>query len=100
MAEPCSTRMWLGSRCAPCLRRDGSGVTCRVSAGPAGGLAEQDGCMMQLRQKATGGFRSADGAADFATVRSVLSTARKQGWNLLQALTADPANLRAALRLA
>ena len=63
-------------------------------------LAEQDGRMMKLRQKISGGFRSEDGAADFATIRSVLSTARKQGWNLLQTLTADPARLRSALRLA
>ena len=63
-------------------------------------LAEQDGRMMKLRQKISGGFRSEDGAADFATIRSVLSTARKQGWNLLQTLTADPARLRAELRLA
>ena len=63
-------------------------------------LAEQDARMMKLRQKISGGFRSADGAADFATIRSVLSTARKQGWNLLQTLTATPARLRAELRLA
>ena len=63
-------------------------------------LAEQDGRMMKLRQKISGGFRCEEGAADFAIIRSVLSTARKQGWNLLQTLTADPARLRAALRLA
>ncbi len=63
-------------------------------------LAEQDARMMKLRQKISGGFRSEDGAADFAVIRSVLSTARKQGWNLLHTLTADPARLRAALRLA
>lgn len=63
-------------------------------------LAEQDARMMKLRQKISGGFRSQDGAADFAIIRSVLSTARKQGWNLLQTLSADPARLRAALRLA
>ena len=63
-------------------------------------LAEQDGRMMKLRQKISGGFRSEDGAADFATIRSVLSTARKQGWNLLHTLTADPAKFRAELRVA
>src|SRR4249919_3798268 len=49
-------------------------------------LAEQDGRMMKLRQKISGGFRSEDGAKDFAVIRSVLSTARKQSWDALQAL--------------
>jgi transposase len=63
-------------------------------------LVEQDGRMMKLRQKISGGFRSEDGAKDFAVVRSVLSTARKQGWNVLQALNADPACLMADIRTA
>ena len=63
-------------------------------------LAEQDGRMMKLRQKISGGFRSEDGAKDFAVIRSLLSTARKQGWDLLATLTSDPAQLIANLRLA
>ncbi len=63
-------------------------------------LAEQDGRMMKLRQKISGGFRSQQGANDFATIRSVLSTARKQGWNMLQTLIGEPARLVAAIRLA
>ena len=63
-------------------------------------LAEQDGRMMKLRQKISGGFRSEDGAKDFAVIRSVLSTARKQGWNMLQTLNATPGRLMANLRLA
>jgi transposase len=62
-------------------------------------LAEQDGRMMKLRQKISGGFRSHDGAKDFAVIRSVLSTARKQGWTMLQTLIADPAHLIATIRL-
>jgi transposase len=66
----------------------------------ANNLAEQDGRMMKLRQKISGGFRSEDGAKDFAVIRSVLSTARKQGWNMLQTLTAAPPSLIADIRLA
>jgi hypothetical protein len=43
---------------------------------------------------------SEDGAKDFAVIRSLLSTARKQGWNMLQALTNTPARLMADLRVA
>jgi transposase len=63
-------------------------------------LAERDGRMMKLRQKISGGFRSEHGAEDFAAIRSLLSTARKQEWGLLHTLTADPAKLIANLRLA
>ena len=61
-------------------------------------LAEQDARMMKLRQKISGGFRCDDGAKDFAVVRSVLSTARKQGWDILQTLNGDPERLIADLR--
>ncbi len=63
-------------------------------------LVERDGRMMKLRQKISGGFRSEAGAEDFAVIRSLLSTARKQGWDLLQTLTSDPKHLIARLRLA
>jgi transposase len=63
-------------------------------------LAEQDGRMTKLRQKISGGFRLQDGAKDFAVIRSVLSTARKQGWDILQTLTANPHCLIKDLRVA
>ena len=36
---------------------------------------------------------------DFAIIRSFLSTAKKQGKNIIDALTRDPVNLAQALRL-
>jgi transposase len=61
-------------------------------------LAERDGRMMKLRQKISGGFRYANGATDFAVNRSVLSIARKHGWDLLQTFTPSPMRLIADLR--
>jgi transposase len=62
--------------------------------------AERDGRMMKLRQKISGGFRSLQGALDFALIRTFFSTAKKQGWNFIDALTHDPSNLAKSLRLA
>jgi transposase len=62
--------------------------------------AERDGRMMKLRQKISGGFRSLQGALDFALIRSFVSTARKQDWNIIDALSRDPSNLAKSLRLA
>jgi transposase len=61
-------------------------------------LAERDGRMMKLRQKISGGFRSDEGANDFAVIRSVLSTARKQRWDILATLNRDPTQLISELR--
>jgi len=47
-----------------------------------------------------GGFCSKDGAKDFEGIRLVLSTARKQGWNILGTLIADPDRLFAQLGVA
>ena len=55
--------------------------------------AEQDIRMMKVKMKISGGFRTWAGAETFAILRSVLSTARKQGCNMLQALTIKPAVL-------
>ena len=62
-------------------------------------LAERDGRMMKLRQKISGGFRSIQGAEDFSVIRSLISTARKQGWDILRALASQPGQLISELRL-
>jgi transposase len=63
-------------------------------------LAERDLRMMKVRQKISGCFRTATGAQDFAVLRTVLSTARKQGWNLIETLQESPEALIAKLRIA
>jgi transposase len=62
--------------------------------------AEQDVRMMKVRLKVSGGFRSMTGAESFAILRSVISTARKQGIGILDALTQDPAVFLQKLRVA
>ena len=49
--------------------------------------AEQDIRMMKVKQKISGGFRTMEGAETFAMIRSFLSTMRKQGHNLFDAIT-------------
>jgi transposase len=60
-------------------------------------LAEQDLRMMKVRMKISGSFRTLDGAKIFARLRSVVSTARKQGFNILQILSAAPGEVMRSL---
>jgi transposase len=62
-------------------------------------LAEQDLRMMKVKIKISGGFRTLQGAADFASLRSVISSARKQGLDILEALTLGPQRLTVELKL-
>jgi transposase len=48
--------------------------------------AERDLRMIKLRQKISGGFRTGEGARQFCRMRSYLSTMRKQGKGMMQAL--------------
>ena len=60
-------------------------------------LAEQDLRMMKVKMKISGSFRTLDGAQILASLRSVVSTARKRGCNILQILTAAPSQIMLAL---
>jgi transposase len=60
-------------------------------------LAEQDLRMMKVKMKISGCFRTLDGAQIFASLRSVVSTAPKQGANILKTLAASPSQIRLAL---
>jgi transposase len=60
--------------------------------------AERDVRMMKVKQKISGCFRSLDGALDFAVIRSFISTAKKQGWNVIHAFTQDAKIHASALR--
>ena len=44
--------------------------------------------MVKLKQKISGGFRTNTGADNFCMVRGLISTARKQQKNILQAIYA------------
>jgi transposase len=60
-------------------------------------LAERDLRMTKVKMKISGSFRTLEGARVFARLRSIVSTARKQGLNILHALAATPSQLLAAI---
>ena len=61
-------------------------------------LAEQALRMMKVKMKISGSFRTIAAAQDFAALRSVVATARKRAWNILETLTHRPQDLVQALQ--
>lgn len=55
--------------------------------------AERDLRMTKVRQKVSGCFRTEAGAENFCTLRTVIETARKQGWSILETLKTLPDHL-------
>ena len=63
-------------------------------------VAEQGGRMMKVKMKISGCFRTIEGAHVFTILRSTADTARKQGWNVLDALKTPSPILIAKLKAA
>ena len=71
--------MWLGQEQALAFRDD-------LTIPFDNNQAERDVRLLKTQQKVSGGFRSAAGADAFTRIRGYLSTLRKQGIGLLDAL--------------
>ena len=63
-------------------------------------VAEQGGRMMKVKMKISGCFRTIEGAHVFTILRGTADTARKQGWNVLDALKTPSPILIARLKAA
>jgi transposase len=50
-------------------------------------LAERDVRMVKIKQKISGAFRTRSGADTFCAIRSYISTVRKQGYNVIDAIS-------------
>ena len=62
-------------------------------------IAELDLRMEKVKQKISGCHRSMEGAINRTIIRTVLATARKQGWNMLDTLRKSSSELEASLKV-
>ena len=53
--------------------------------------------MMKLRMKISGRFRNKRGAKDFAVMRAIIDTARKNGLDVMEVLAGTPEQFLAAI---
>jgi transposase len=60
--------------------------------------AETEVRPVKVREKVSGCSRTEEGAQDFATIRSVIGTAKKRGWNVLETLSQGAKSLINKLR--
>ena len=60
-------------------------------------LAEQDIRMTKVKMKISGAFRTLAGANIVARLRSIVATARKQGYDILQTLAANAEDVSKAI---
>lgn len=63
-------------------------------------VAEQGGRMAKVKMKISGCFRTIEGTRIFVILRGTADTARKQGWNILDAFKTPSAILVARLKAA
>ena len=61
--------------------------------------AERELRMTKVRQKVSGCFRTEEGAENFCILRTVIETARKQGWDIMQTLRTAPDQLILMLKV-
>ena len=62
--------------------------------------AERDLRMTKVRQKVSGCFRTEEGAENFCILRTVIETAKMQGWDIMQTLRTAPDQLILKLKVA
>ena len=70
----------------PCATKAASTVLKASGGGDPVAEPNRDLRMLKVQQKISGGFRKGHGAKCFCDIRSYISTARKQGLNVIDAL--------------